>query len=77
MTSGYPPFGRGDPQPTTRTSSEEPAGLPAVELLALCSAELRYHANAKNRASTYRSYLGLKRHTPFSRSHKRAAVRTG
>ena len=63
-------FGRGDPQPTTRTSSEELAGLPAVELLALCSAQLRYHAKAKNRASTYGVQPGSKQDALFSKPQK-------
>ena len=65
------PFGRGDPQPSTRTSGEELAGLPAGELLALCSAELRYHAKAKNRASPTGHLPGLKsRCTFFSKPQK-------
>ena len=60
-----PPVGRGDPQPTTRTSGEELAGLPAGELLALCSAELRYHAKAKNGLLPTRATLGSKGSASF------------
>ena len=76
MTSGYPFLGG-----ATRSQPREPQrgtrGAARSELLALCSAELRYHAKAKNAASTYESYPGLKRQALSFRSHKRAAVRSG
>ena len=77
VTSEYPLWAGRPAAGHVREPRRGTRGAARSELLALCSAELRYHAKAKNAASTYESYPGLKRQALSFRSHKRAAVRSG